>query len=200
MRFYILLLSCFLIITIPFEHLDAAEGNASIFWGHTNVVDASAEQWLPGFTIGAYVLHRVSPSTLLGLRFSINNWVEERGGGSLVAIELFPTYRYIVKKYSSSGLNFVGQIGLGYVIVDGGLGGRAQPLPTPDCANCTTIEPDSKWFWDYGNFGLNFGFGILSANSGKIHMEFIPMVHIGFTRDEINSFVSFNLGIVFGDI
>ena len=106
----------------------------------------------------------------------------------------------MVKKYSSSGLNFVGQFGIGYVIVDGGAKGLALPDPTPNCFNCTTIEANPNWFYDYGNIGLNFGFGIMSANTGKIHMEFMPMMHIGFTKDEINSFVSFNLGIVFGDI
>ena len=83
--------------------------------------------------------------------------------------------------------------------MDGKAGTRLSydPIPEPDSYIRIPIKSHNSIDRN-GLFGLNFGIGILSNNDGRINVEFLPSISVGFTENRWTSFLSLNVGMAFG--
>ena len=183
---------CILIIIVIFvcTSPSRAQGEGSAFFAFPFIVDESAKDWDHGYRFGVSGWYTVAKTIQIGGLFSTNYW---NSGGELLAIELYPSIRVNRIFGDINGMDFFVQLGGGYTFIDG----VSAPMFAAACTDCTTISQPSNNMIDYGGLGFNIGLGYRTRTGSQLDLEILPMYHIGFAGDDINSFVSLNIGLLF---
>ena len=181
-----------------------AKMSYSVGAGFSKPLGEGSEYWKVGFTIGGNGFYHLTPNILIGARVAYSRWSPDAEeltkdytgygidfdiSGEATVVEIVPTVSILASSSKDQGLNFFGQVGMGYYLLNLDATVRGTYMGF-------TVEDSVKA--EENKFGLSIGGGVLIGKAGSMRIEILPQYHIIFTEEESTKYFSICVGVLFG--